>query len=104
MNAPLVQVRVVYALPDDQVEVTLALACGSTLVDAIRQSGLMDRFGLDLATLRCGIFGHLEKEPAVRELKSGDRVEIYRPLLIDPKQARLARAERARAARQSRKT
>lgn len=79
----------------------LLLPAGSTIPDAVKASGLAARFPeIEGAETRFGIFGKIEKEPAARVLKSGDRVEIYRPLLIDPKEARRARAAKAKARRQ----
>ena len=57
--------------------------------------------GLDLSSAPLGIFGKLVAKPEVRALEAGDRVEIYRPLLADPKEVRKARAARAKAARQA---
>ena len=96
-----IKVEVAYALPDEQVLMPLLLPAGSTILDAIRASGLATRFPeIESEAARFGIFGKIEKEPAARVLKAGDRIEIYRPLLIDPKEARKARAAKAKANRQ----
>lgn len=89
------RVEVIYALPSHQEIVGVELEPGSTALDAVRSSGLAERHPEgDPTNLRLGIFG-VEVPPGTR-LKEGDRVEIYRPLAIDPKEARRARARRAR--------
>ncbi len=100
-NAETIKIEVAYALPDEQVLLVLMLPAGSTIPDAVRAAGLSSRFP-EIAgeAVRFGIFGKIEKDPAARVLRSGDRVEIYRPLLIDPKEARKARAAKAKARRQ----
>ncbi len=84
-------VEVVYALPEAQDAVTLRLAPGATLRDAVVRSGLLERHPeIDLAAQKLGVFG----VPAApdRPLADGDRVEIYRALVMDPKEARRRRA------------
>lgn len=99
-NAEQISVTVVYALPHEQVQVAVTLPRGSTLQDAVAASGLAARFADISGPAVCfGIFGKLEKAPASRILQSGERVEIYRSLLIDPKEARKARAAKAKARR-----
>lgn len=84
-------VEVVYATPREQVLESLNVAPGATVEDAIRQSGLLGRFpDIDLGVNRVGIFGKVAKLDAT--LNDGDRVEIYRPLIADPKEARKRRA------------
>jgi putative ubiquitin-RnfH superfamily antitoxin RatB of RatAB toxin-antitoxin module len=96
-------VEVVYALPEQQVVVALNVPAGSSLYEAARLSGLAERFGFELEAAGLGVFGKLEKAPRERVVRAGERVEIYRPLLIDPKAARQARADKARAARAGKK-
>jgi putative ubiquitin-RnfH superfamily antitoxin RatB of RatAB toxin-antitoxin module len=84
-------VEVVYALAEAQDAVTLELAPGATLRDAVLRSGVLERHPeIDLAVQKLGIFG----TPAApdRLLCDGDRVEIYRALALDPKEARRKRA------------
>lgn len=90
-NADLIEVEVAYAKPDEQLIISLQVAPGATLKQVIEQSGILDRFPeIDPAQLKAGVFGKLKKlDQAVRE---GDRVEIYRPLIADPKQVRKERA------------
>ncbi len=86
-----IRVEVVHALPHEAVRVALSLPQGSSAGDAFEASGLRQRlpeWGMDSADL--GIFGH----PCGPErlLRDGDRVEIYRPLQVDPMDARRRRA------------
>lgn len=85
------KVEVAYAEPADQFLISLELPEGSKAADAIAGSGVLERFpAIDLTRNKIGIFGKLCA--LERTLAEGDRVEIYRPLLIDPKDARRTRA------------
>ena len=87
-----IEVAVVYALPAVQTVLRLRVAMGATAEQAIRQSGLMERYSdIDLATARIGIFGKTVTLNA--SLNAGDRVEIYRPLVVDPKEVRRRRVK-----------
>lgn len=91
---PDIVVEVVYALPDKQYLYTVNVEEGSTVEAAIKASGLLElRSDIDLASNKIGIFSRPVKLDD--EVHSGDRVEIYRPLLADPKELRRQRAERA---------
>ena len=93
-----VRVEVAYALPDRQQIVSLDLAAGSTVFDAAEQSGLGERFeGLDLEKAKLGIFGKVVAKPKQQVLNNGDRIEIYRELIADPKEVRKQRAEKVKA-------
>ncbi len=72
----------------------LALPAGSTLADALRASGWLEQHGLALDSLKCGVWGkvHALDEP----LRDGDRVEVYRQLRVDPKEARRLRYKKQR--------
>jgi uncharacterized protein len=84
-------VEVIYALAGAEDVVTLRLAPGATLRDAVLRSGVLERHPeIDLAVQKLGIFG--EPAAADRPLADGDRVEIYRALVTDPKEARRRRA------------
>jgi putative ubiquitin-RnfH superfamily antitoxin RatB of RatAB toxin-antitoxin module len=89
----LLNVEVVYALPEQQVLVRLEVEEGTTVREAIVRSGIPARFPeARVAGGNVGIFGRpVALDAAVRE---GDRVEIYRPLIADPKQARRERAKK----------
>jgi putative ubiquitin-RnfH superfamily antitoxin RatB of RatAB toxin-antitoxin module len=87
----MLDIEVAYATPAEQPVVPLTVPAGSTLRSAVLQSGLLQRFPeIDLERCRVGVFGRLRRldEP----VEDGDRVEIYRPLLADPKEARRQRA------------
>ena len=86
----LLAVEVVYALPDRHWSVRLTLPEGATVADALKLARMPERVpGLDMATLGIGIYGQ-RAGPETR-LHDGDRIELLRPLLIDPKQARRRR-------------
>ncbi|MCC6658038.1 MAG: RnfH family protein [Rhodocyclaceae bacterium] len=90
--ADLLSVEIAYALPHRQEVVQLKLPKGSTLQQAVEASGLLQKHAdIDLKKNKVGIFGKLSRADAV--LKDRDRVEIYRPLLADPKEVRKKRAE-----------
>lgn len=84
-------VEVVYAASGMQALVTLKMPAGATVEDAIQASGFMMHFpDIDLTVNRVGIYG--KACSLDQKLKTGDRVEIYRPLQHDPKEARRQRA------------
>ena len=84
-------VEVVYAKPDVQVLIPLEVEEGATVRTAIERSGVLERFPeIDLEKTKVGIFGKLSKLDAL--LRPKDRVEIYRPLIADPKEVRKQRA------------
>jgi uncharacterized protein len=93
----LIDVAVVYALPDRQWLVSLRMPQGTRVAEAIERSGLARQVPDDIAALPVGIFGR----PSTREteLRDGDRVELYRPLLCDPKETRRKRAQAERPAK-----
>ncbi|TNF97680.1 MAG: RnfH family protein [Gammaproteobacteria bacterium] len=88
-----IQVEVAYAEPDRQSLKILEVEQGTTAMSAVEQSGILDEYEplKELDELPLGIFG--KKCPADQVLEAGDRVEIYRPLLVDPKEARRLKAE-----------
>lgn len=88
----LLAVEVVYALPAVQAVIGLRVARGTTALQAIVESGLLQRFPqIDAANLEIGIFGKRVGPDTV--LQAGDRVEIYRALIADPKDARRRRVK-----------
>lgn len=100
MAESLIAVEVVCALSDRQRLVRLEVPAGTTLRQAVLMAGLADAFpGVDLAAAPLGIFGKAVVDPQARQVEAGDRVEVYRPLLVDPKEVRKARAARAARAR-----
>lgn len=101
-DVELITVEVAYALPQRQQLTTLQVAPGTTAYEAVEQSGIAQQFPeIDLETAKMGIFGQALgtkglKPPKEHVLQAGDRVEIYRPLIADPKEVRKRRAEKAR--------
>lgn len=86
-----IDVEVIYALPARQELVKLKVPAGTTLQGAVEASGLLAKYPeINLATGKFGIFSKLSKLDSV--LREKDRVEIYRPLLADPKEVRKQRA------------
>ena len=91
MDELMIDVEVAYANPEQQVIVALNLSAGATVEQAIQASGLLSRFPeIEATNLKAGIFGSVCKLD--QSLKQADRVEIYRPLIHDPKEARRQRA------------
>ncbi|QNM98571.1 RnfH family protein [Chitinimonas koreensis] len=87
LSTPLLHVEVAYARPERQRLVALQLPAGSTAMDAVAASKLLAEFPeIDAQHLRLGIHGRACAADAV--LREHDRVEIYRPLIADPKDAR----------------
>lgn len=90
-----INIEVVYALPNRQYLRTVKLSQGATVEQAIVASGLLTlRNDIDLQKNKVGIYSRPAKLTDI--LEKGDRVEIYRPLLADPKEMRRKRAERAK--------
>lgn len=97
-EADKIPVEVAYALPEKQEIVMLEVQPGTTAREAVLQSGLERHFpGLDLNGAKLGIFGKAIKDS--QQLRAGDRVEIYRELIADPKEVRKRRAAEAKARR-----
>lgn len=86
------QVQVCYAKPEIQLLRDVSVPPGTTLQAAIVQSGILDDMPeIDLSTCRVGIYAKLKTLEAI--LRDGDRIEIYRPLIADPKESRRRRAD-----------
>ncbi len=94
-----ISVEVAYALPDNQVIISLTVVAGTTAFEAVRESGITERFkDINLDNARLGVFSKPVTWGEV--LREGDRVQIYRPLIADPKAVRKARtagADRGRS-------
>ncbi len=89
-DSEMIHVEVAYARPDEQVIIPLDVEKGTTLEQAIEKSHIRDEFPeIDLSRNKVGIFAKLSKLNT--ELNEGDRVEIYRPLIADPKEVRRKR-------------
>lgn len=91
-----IRVTAVYALPERQVVVHVEVGSGATVRDVLEASGLSRRFG-NLGEAPCAIFGRAVSHAHV--VRAGDRVEILRPLLVDPKEGRRHAAASARRKR-----
>ena len=90
-----IRVDVVYALPDVQKVINIEISPETTVLEAIKQSSIVDYFPeIDPDRAKAGVYNRAVK--LADTLRDGDRIEIYRPLIADPKTARLRRAEKAK--------
>ncbi|BBB23103.1 conserved hypothetical protein [Abyssogena phaseoliformis symbiont OG214] len=97
------QIEVAYALRDKQTLLELKVNEGTTLKQAIEASGMLDIYPqIDLIKDKTGIFGKIAKLDTI--LRDKDRVEIYRPLIADPKAVRKERAAQGKKMRSGKKT
>lgn len=91
-NSAKIRIEIVYALPQEQTLLKLEVPQGTTLGEAVGLSKLTEKYPeIDVSKGKFGIFGKLSKTDTV--LREQDRIEIYRPLLADPKEVRRKRAE-----------
>ena len=89
----MISITVAYATPEKQVEIALSVEESCTVELAIKRSKIIEQFSeIKLANIKVGIFSQMVKLDS--NLQDGDRIEIYRPLTIDPKEARRLRATR----------
>ncbi|TNG92569.1 RnfH family protein [Testudinibacter aquarius] len=87
-----ITIQIAYALPDSYFLQSYQVEPGTIIQNAILQSGILEQYKeIDLRSNSVGIFSRLAKLTDV--LQDGDRIEIYRPLLADPKEIRRKRAE-----------
>lgn len=95
MSEALINVEVAYALPTKQTIIDIAIKPGTTVEEAIEASNIKEQFPeIDLSATKVGIWSRVVK---LRDtLIDGDRIEIYRPLIADPKEIRKRRAEKAK--------
>lgn len=94
----MIEVEVAFALPDEQKIVALQVEEDCTAYDAVIKSGIIEQFPqIDPDNAPMGIFGKAIRNPKDTILKAGQRVEIYRPLIADPKEARAKRAAKMKA-------
>ncbi|MEY3219797.1 MAG: hypothetical protein RIT27_1154 [Pseudomonadota bacterium] len=91
-NPDVITVEIAYAKPLEQVLLSIQTSTKSTLKQALEESGILERFPeIDLEkTNKVGLFGKVV--PLTQTLREGDRIEIYRPLIADPKEVRKQRA------------
>lgn len=95
-----IEIELVYAAVDRQVLLKVLLPAGSTLRTGLMASGIAAQFPeLDVQSCPVGIFGKVIADPDRHVLRAGERIEIYRPLLADPKEVRRLRAAKAAQAR-----
>ena len=87
-----IHVSVVYADPQRQIVRKIEIAADTTVLDAIQASGILGQCPTDFIPAGLGVFGRCVAPEAL--LRDGDRIELYRPLLIDPKEARRRRAKK----------
>ncbi|MFH2133812.1 MAG: RnfH family protein [Pseudomonadota bacterium] len=96
MNTENINIELVYALPQEQTLLKFPVPAGTTLGEAVRLSGILEKYPeIDPAKAKYGIFGKLNKADVV--MRERDRIEIYRPLIADPKEVRRKRAEEGKA-------
>lgn len=96
----MITVEVVYALPDHQRLIELQVEDGCTVLAAAQRSGIAEEFSeIDWTSAVLGIFSKVVEQPAQTGLRHGDRIEIYRALIADPKVVRRERAQRGKAGR-----
>lgn len=94
--ADMIKVEVAYATPQKQKILALDVPQGTTVYQAAEMSGIVDEFPeINLEEAKMGLFGKAVRAPKDEVLREMDRVEIYRPLIIDPKVARANRAAKA---------
>ncbi len=88
-----INVELVYVTPDVQESIPVSVRSGSTIEDAVQVSGIREKYPeIDFTSMDKGIWNTVRSGNTV--LKAGDRVEIYRPLIMDAKTARRKRAEK----------
>ncbi|GGB99441.1 UPF0125 protein [Marinobacterium zhoushanense] len=94
----MITVEVAYALPHEQKIVAVQVEQGCTAYEAVIKSRIAEVFSqIDPDNDPMGVFGKAIRDPKKEVLKAGDRVEIYRPLIADPKEARAKRAAKLKA-------
>lgn len=89
----MIRIEVVFALPQEQKIIQLNVHSSTSVYEAIIQSKIREFFPqIEIDTDPVGIFGKAVKHPKTAQLRDGDRIEIYRPLLADPKEVRARKA------------
>lgn len=103
----MIMIEVAYALPDKQTLLQLSVPVGTTALEAVKQSGILTTYpNIDVDADKMGVFSQVLgtkglDEPASYTLRERDRIEIYRPLIADPKEVRRRRAEEAKAKKEA---
>ncbi|MFT5427039.1 MAG: putative ubiquitin-RnfH superfamily antitoxin RatB of RatAB toxin-antitoxin module [Gammaproteobacteria bacterium] len=94
-NAALIAIEVAYATPLQSWLIPLNVEAGTTIAQAITSSGILEQCPeIDLQINKVGIFSIIAELDTL--LRAGDRIEIYRPLILDPKEARRLRAQKTK--------
>lgn len=93
--AEMLHVSLCYATPDSELLREFEVAPGTTIEAALAASGVLAELGIDLATTPVGIYG--KKKPLDTVLRERDRIELYRPLVADPKDSRRRRVQKKEA-------
>jgi len=89
----LIEIEVAYALPENQILEYLKVPSGTTVAQAVQLSGICNKFSeIQPDNKNLGVFGKLVKPETI--LRNHDRVEIYRPIIVDPKEKRRKRVEK----------
>jgi hypothetical protein len=92
MNDDNIEIEITYVEPNNQIIITKQITSNSTLMQVVEESGVLDKIDLKYKDkLKFGVYGNLVAKPNEYILQDGDRIEIYRPLLADPKKTRLQR-------------
>ena len=106
-KSSMITVEVAYALPEKQTLLSLSVPAGTTALEAVEQSGILKTYPkIDVNSDKMGIFSQVLgtkglDEPAAYKMRERDRIEIYRPLIADPKEVRHRRAEEAKAKKEA---
>jgi uncharacterized protein len=86
-----INIEIIYALPEEQILLSQIVQSGVSVEQAIIESGILNRYPeIDLSVNKVGIFSKATQLNEI--LREGDRIEIYRPLIADPKEARKKKA------------
>jgi putative ubiquitin-RnfH superfamily antitoxin RatB of RatAB toxin-antitoxin module len=100
-DAGKIRVEVAFALAEKQALIALDVEPGTTMHEAVLRSRIAEQFPglIDPEKIPMGIFSKVEPNPRARVLKEGERVELYRPLLVDPNDSRKDRAQKTKQKR-----
>ena len=106
-KSSMITVEVAYALPEKQTLLSLSVPVGTTALETVEQSGILTTYPqIDVNSDKIGVFSQVLgtkglDEPAAYKMRERDRIEIYRPLIADPKEVRRRRAEEAKAKKEA---
>lgn len=98
----MIRVEVAYALPHDQKIIALQVEEDCSAYDTVIRSGIVEAYPeIDPDSIPMGIFGKAIRDPKTTIMKEGQRIELYRPLIADPKEARAKRAAKMKAQKEA---